>query len=149
MVGLFLLHGVGVAPNASQAVEWLERAAKAGNSEAKLTLAHVLDEGARGEAGRADAITHYRDLAYQENPQALFHLASKLAHGQGCEKDEKKALNLYTRAAELGSHAAAFALAMIYGQGALGVQVDREKSRYYFELRESLYNAQRGKNKED
>lgn len=64
------LRGQGVAPDAALGVQWLERAARAGHTQAKYELAlHYLD-GEGVQADEAMAITLLRDAAQAGHAQA-------------------------------------------------------------------------------
>ena len=67
--------------------------------------------------------------------EACFNLAT-IHHGDtddGLPKDESKALELFLRAAELGSTKAMECLGDVYASGTMGVKKDMGKSREYFE----------------
>jgi TPR repeat protein len=69
---------------------------------------------------------------------ALKYLGSKYAAGsRGLRQDWNKALELWARAAELGSSEAHNAIGDAYLQG-LGVEIDRKKATHHFEIAASL-----------
>lgn len=65
---------------------------------------------------------------------AYFMLGGSYREGKyGLPKDESKALELFLRAAELGSTQAMALLGSIYDKGTMGVKQDKGKSREYYE----------------
>ena len=68
----------------------------------------------------------------KKDPFATNHLGDKLLFGdRGLQKDMRKALELYTEAAELGSLDALYNLGISYDHGE-GVEVDEEKGVEFF-----------------
>jgi TPR repeat protein len=127
-------QGIGTCPDAIEGRKWLEKAVASGSSEAKMIQAITLIEGGASSQDKNTAHRYLNDLAKEDNEGALLMLSSALHLGEGCEKDEQRALQLLHRAAELGSKHAALRLGLIYGKGLMGVMQDRQKSDYYFEL---------------
>jgi hypothetical protein len=66
-------------------------------------------------------------------------MAEKYERGfSGIAIDEKKALELYLKAVELGHHSAPNDMARHYQNGSLGVQIDHEKAKEYLQLAASV-----------
>jgi TPR repeat protein len=101
----------------------------------------ALQEGWLGKKDLRKSFAYTSELADDNNPGAIFDLASKFAEGIGCIKNERKALELYLRAAELGSHEAAMMLSMVFSNGLLGQKPDPRKADHYLRLSESLLGS--------
>ena len=72
------------------------------------------------------ALELYAEL--QNDADALTSLGFMYQNGQGCEKDETKAFELYSKAAEAKQPYALFNLAILYMNGLGGVQHDQFKA---------------------
>lgn len=72
-------------------------------------------------------------LATRGNPDALFNLAILAEDGLGEPKDAKKAVDLYTAAANAGGFKAQYRLGLLYSDGTTLPQ-DLEKARHYLGL---------------
>lgn len=72
-------------------------------------------------------------LATRGNPDALFNLAILAEDGLGEPKDAKKAIDLYTAAANAGGFKAQYRLGLLYSDGAI-VPRDLDKARHYLGL---------------
>ncbi|MCW8837857.1 MAG: sel1 repeat family protein [Thiovulaceae bacterium] len=67
-----------------------------------------------------------------DNPDALTSLGFMYQNAQGCDKDEAKALELYTKGAEAKQPYALFNLGVLYMNGLGGVQHDQFKAHELF-----------------
>ena len=63
----------------------------------------------------------------------MYQLSKLDAKGLKVKKDEQKALHLLQQAADSGFRFAMFDLALCYGRGDLGVDIDEKKERELFE----------------
>ena len=63
----------------------------------------------------------------KRDPEAIHNLGEKYCHGDGLQKDVRKAVELWTDAAELGSIEALFYLGIVYYYGK-GFQEDKVKA---------------------
>ena len=69
------------------------------------------------------------------DPEAIAHLGDLHLHGSyGLEKNNSRAIELWTEAAELGSTKAQFKLGTAYYDGDWGVSQDKAKGVHFFEL---------------
>jgi hypothetical protein len=141
MVGVFFANVTGVKRDIASAQTWLERAMQNGSRDAKAYLEMALQEGWLGKKDLRKAFAYTSELAGSEDPGAIFDLASKFAEGIGCIKNERKAFELYQKAAELGSHEAAMMLSMVFQSGLLGQRPDPQRAAHYLKLSESLLDA--------
>jgi len=81
----------------------------------------------------ADVLAMTQARVLKKDPKAINHLGEKYCHGLlGMQKDLKKAVQLYTEAAELGSVQALFHLGFAYYTGE-GVQKDVAKAAEFYE----------------
>lgn len=95
----FDIYGVGL--NFEEAIKWYRKAAAKNNSNAKLMLGTMYEEGLI-EGGMKEAIPLYLDAARQENPTAQHLIADCYAEGKGVEKDIEQAIYWYKLSAEQG-----------------------------------------------
>ena len=80
--------------------------------------------------GAYDALSK---LANQGNAQAIYNLGYLTQTGQGTPKNEKKAIELYEKAAKLGYPVANYVLGKNYTAGSLGLKQDIPKAKQYLE----------------
>ena len=92
----------------------------------------------RGHAPESDeeAVAELRERMERNQAYAFFLMAQKYDFGyNGVPKDERKAFELYNRAADLGCAFACFVVATCFCNGDIdGVEKDEEKSWHYFVL---------------
>ena len=74
----------------------------------------------------------YSQLADEGNADAQTSLGFMHQNSQGCEKDEAKTLELYTKASEQNQPYALFNLAILYSNGLGGVEHDQFKAHDLF-----------------
>ncbi len=79
------------------------------------------------------AFAEMQRLAESGNAQAIYNLGSMTQHGQGTNKDEKKALQYYQDASNKGFGKASFVIAQAYRQGNLGLSKDTQKFKEYLD----------------
>lgn len=87
----------------------------------RLSAAQTLYEQGDAEA----AFARFAELAAEDDPDALFWMATMLAHGDGTGRDQAAAYRSCLRSAELGHAAAATNLGVMLVQGA-GCAADPE-----------------------
>ncbi|EQB39553.1 hypothetical protein M947_06060 [Sulfurimonas hongkongensis] len=74
------------------------------------------------------ALKLYKELAQQNNAEAITSLGYMYQNAKGCEQDDAKALELYESASELEYPLAFFNLALLYMNGLGGVEHDQFKA---------------------
>ena len=80
----------------------------------------------------ADALAMIQERAVKKDPDAIYNLGIKYYHGElGLQKDMRKAVELWTEAAELGSVDALYSLGSAYYNGE-GVEVDKTKGAEFY-----------------
>lgn len=87
-------HGLGVPQDAAQAHIWLERAATAGNPDAKMLLIQ-----AREQNNGAEAFSSYLAMSKAVYQPVWFRLGLMYLEGRGTEKDPCKAQEMFQNAA--------------------------------------------------
>ena len=90
-----------------------------------------------------DFKTAYQELdrlAKTGDAQAIYGLASLTASGQGTNKDEKKALQLFEQAASKNYPLAHYALGHAYLSGQLGLKADSNKGKNHLEKAAAQYD---------
>lgn len=115
-----LANGQGVAKDVAEAARWYERAAAAGLARAKLGLGMIRLTGGDGITDQAMACELIAAAAEDDIPTALYMLGT--LHEAGVLPlgfDEKRAAELYRRAAEAGVRPASarLGLALLEGWG--------------------------------
>ena len=73
------------------------------------------------------------ELAAQGSAQAIYNLGYLTQTGQGTNKDEKKAIQLYQQSAREGYAIANYILGKNYAEGSLGLKQDMNKAKEYLE----------------
>ena len=80
----------------------------------------------------ADELAMIQARVKKRDPEAIYFLAEKYCHGQlGLQKNMRRAVELWTEAAELGSIQAIYSLGYLYYHGD-GVQEDDAKAAEYY-----------------
>lgn len=74
------------------------------------------------------ALELYKELASQNNAEAITSLGFMYQNAKSCQKDDAKAIELYEKASLLGHPLASFYLAIAYMNGSSGVAHDQFKS---------------------
>jgi TPR repeat protein len=143
-LGMLAADGkAGLARDPGAAADWLLKAHNAGDPIAFRLLARLRPElEAAGEAGSAsaqnalgvlllvgakrpsEALPWFERAAAQEHPESLRLLGYLFAAGDGVEKDEARAVELYRRGAEKGDRFAQQNLAASYDAGRGGLTRD-------------------------
>ncbi|EJK66522.1 hypothetical protein THAOC_12557 [Thalassiosira oceanica] len=81
----------------------------------------------------ADSLTMIRARVAKKDPDAINHLGEQYCHGQlGLQKDMRKAVELWTEAAELGSVEALYHLGIEY-ESRIGAKEDKARSIQVYE----------------
>lgn len=121
-----------------ETIEILTESAGKGDPIAMYVLAWVYDEGAGAVENDTLAETWYGKsapeiikLAQTGNVDALLIAADLYSEGYGVPKSEKKAFEMYQKAAEKGSAIGLYELAECYDDGD-GVTEDKSKAQEYY-----------------
>ena len=119
--GLAAYHRGDVAT----AMAALRAPARAGHAPSQSLLAFMLDRGDFVD----EAAALYRQAAAQDDPEALYALANFHLTGRGVAKDEKQALALFSKAAELGHAASMQVISQAQARGLIGQPASAPKGR--------------------
>ena len=109
------------------AIAALRPPAQAGHTPSQTLLAFILDRADFAD----EAARLYQAAAAQDDPEGHAGLANAYLTGRGIAKDEKRAWQHFSKAAELGHAASIEAVANAYAKGLFGQGVDAEKARQW------------------
>jgi TPR repeat protein len=99
------------------AIQQLRAPAKAGYAPSQVLLAFILMSADLSE----EAVGYYRSAAAQDHPEGHAGLAAAYQVGRGIAKDEKLALQHFSKAADLGHPKSIEIMSDVYMSGGLGV----------------------------
>lgn len=99
------------------AMQHLRAPAKAGHAPSQVLLGFILMSADLSE----EAVGYYRSAAAQDHPEGHAGLAAAYQVGRGIAKDEKLALQHFSKAADLGHPKSIEIMADVYMAGSLGV----------------------------
>ncbi|WP_295420465.1 tetratricopeptide repeat protein [Sulfurovum sp.] len=136
-VGLIYANGKGVKADVSEAMQWYEKAAKQGIGTAQYNLAQLYyQKGENGEPHAYEKAKYWYEKAIKNSiKEAYNNLASLYMDAKGVAKDEKRAFELFAKAADLGDSAAQVNVAVMY---AWGKEVKHDKMKAYENLKKAL-----------
>ena len=142
-LGVLLLKGMGCQADEDEAQRWFQKALagfqKAAATEKKSAyfqyrVGKMYAMGYGVEQDYLEAARWYEQATRHDNyPFAAYALGCLYFRGQGVERDEELALELFLTAAEKGNPYAQYLLGKIYYWGN-GVEQDREKGLEYIQL---------------
>jgi TPR repeat protein len=115
-VGVAFDSGEGAPRDAALAMKWYRAAAGQGYVEAENSLGSALQAQKRYDEARP----WYEKASARGHAPATNNLAYLYDFGLGVAQDKPRALDLYTRAADLGWAEAMWNIANMYGAGQLG-----------------------------
>ncbi len=145
-LGRFYEQGVGVSRNYTKALEWYEKAAKAGQPEGYYNLGVCCEIGMGTAADAAKALQNYQKAADMGFALAMYKLSTLYISGTGTAKDAAKGTAYLEKAADTGMAAAANDLGGIYLAGLLGRKKDEKKALAMFMRAADLGNLEAIKN---
>lgn len=120
LLGFMCWKGIGVFSDVAKAQSLLEKATNQGHAMALVNLSRIYLENnnshERSQKLRG-VVPLLKQAAQQSNPEVLTTLAELYLQGIGVEKDSTRALQLYKRAADLGSVHAHRQLGLMYSTG--------------------------------
>ena len=142
-LGVLLLKGMGCQADEDEAQRWFQKALagfqKAASTEKKSAYfqyrvgkVYAMGYGTKQDYLEA-ALWYERTVQDNNYPFAAYALGCLYSRGQGVERDEELALELFLTAAEKGNPYAQYLLGKIYYWGN-GVEQDREKGLEYIQL---------------
>jgi TPR repeat protein len=131
-LGHFYEQGLGTARNYTKAMEWYEKAGKAGQSVGYYNLAVCYDVGMGVTADAGKAQQNFQKAADLGMPLAMYKLSSIFILGTGTARDTAKGIAWLEKAANAGLAAASNDLGTIYLAGLLGRKMDKQKALSFF-----------------
>jgi len=127
------LEGKGVAPDATAAAHWYERAAAQNLASAQYRLATLFERGLGVPKDPAAARLWYQRAAEAGNVRAMHNLAVLLADNSNGKANYPAAARWFATAAQYGLKDSEFNLAVLRERG-LGVPIDRKKAYRLYSL---------------
>ncbi len=128
------LEGAVIAKDEDAALLWMTKAAELGDTDAQVQVAEMYLNGIGQivhNSMRTDAFAWYQKAAVNGNALAQFKLASMFAEGVGTKRDQVKALEWITLAAEKGQVLAQRNLGLVYLHGSWGQEKNEDKAIYW------------------
>ena len=123
---------VDVPKTYTEAMQWYEAAAAAGQPAAQFYLGFMYQNGLRVPRDSAKALTWYRRAAERGHAQAQLNLAMMYQRGVEVGQDLAKARRWYEQAARQGLAEAAYGLGILHDM-ALGVPRDAAAAAEWYE----------------
>jgi uncharacterized protein len=118
----------------AQAVQWLQKAATAGDAQAQFELAKALHEGKMGFAQDwAQAWKWFELAAKQGDGKASFMLARMAAHGQGLPRDPELSVKWLQEGSRQRNAQAMYQLSVAYANGD-GIPRNMMQARYWLNM---------------
>ncbi|MDB6068987.1 MAG: hypothetical protein JWL81_158 [Verrucomicrobiales bacterium] len=112
------LNGDGTAKNPGKTVELLTRASELGSTDAQTALGSMFETGEGVLKNAGTAITWYTKAAEAGDPNAALKLGVLFSEGaEGVEKDDRKAMESFRRAADRGQTVAMYNVGTYYEKG--------------------------------
>ena len=131
-LGRFYEQGVGIARNYTKALEWYEKAAKAGQAEGYYNAGVCYEIGMGATADTAKALQNYQQAADMGLALAMYKLSSIFISGTGAARDASRGITYLEKAMDAGFAAAANDLGAMYLSGLLGQKKDEKKALSLF-----------------
>jgi len=122
-----------IPEQSAQAGAWLQKAAAAGDQEARFQLAQAFYQGSLGlKLDQAQAWSWYERAAASGNAKASFMLARMAKYGEGVPSDLKRSAKWLLEASVQGNAQAMFLLSNAYAAGE-GVEQNQQLARDWLE----------------
>jgi TPR repeat protein len=128
-VGTMYERGIGVPRDFTKALDWYEKAAKAGAPDGYLRLGLCYEVGMGAATDMGKAVENISKAAELGSSEGKYKLASLYLQGRGVAKDEKKGISLLEESAASGNSFAANDLAGILINGLYGQKTNPPKAK--------------------
>ncbi|MEL6751739.1 MAG: peptidoglycan-binding protein, partial [Pseudomonadota bacterium] len=134
-IGMRYSNGRGVSRDLAKAAGWFEKAAGLGFAPAQYSYGSMLEKNIGVPKDIAAAADWYEKAAAQGNARAMHNLAVINAMGAKPEvqPDMDRAVDFFTKAADLGIKDSQFNLGILFGQG-MGVPQDLGQAYKWFAI---------------
>lgn len=130
-LGLRYVQGNGVARDAKQGAQWLQKSAATGMPKAQYHIGLLYQKGLGVSANMKTAYQWYRKAAQQGHVRAQYNLGTLYADGKGIKRNYTEAARWFSRASRGGLAEAHYSLGLLYENG-LGVERDQRKAAAYY-----------------
>jgi hypothetical protein len=127
-LGILYSKGIGTKPDIPKAVEWYQKAASLGYSQAWYNLGTLYKEGVGIPQDFKAAYNAFSNGASVLQAPCLYAKGYMHYKGLGCQQDYQSAAALFREAVKWGSPAAAYMLGLCYRNG-YGVTVNVDSAR--------------------
>jgi len=131
-LGLLYLKGQGVPQDLTEALHWLQRAAKQGDASAQYTVGNMYLNAQGVSQDYSQAFNWYQKAANQGDADAQNDVGSMYLTGQGVAKDYSQAFKWYQKAANQGNPIAQYNIAGMYLK-AQGVAKDYNRAFTWYQ----------------
>lgn len=132
-LSLYYYKGEGVEKDLVQSAYWCKKAAEAGRAFSQNNLGSFYYDGIGGlPKDWEKAFYWHKKAAEQMEPTGLYNLALYYYAGEYVQTDNKIALDLFIKSAELGVDDAAYKAGLLYENGQ-GTRKNMRKARYWME----------------
>ena len=145
-LGSFYEQGVGVPRNFVKALEWYEKAAKAGLVEGIYNVGVCYEVGIGNTGDMPKALKQFEEASAKGLAQADYKLSTLYATGHGVKADEAKAFDFLQKAANANLTPAMNDLALVYARGLMGQKADPAKAFAMFTASAEAGNVEAMKN---
>lgn len=119
---------------------WYEQAALKGDAEAQYKIAEIYQNGIGIPTNLKNASYWYEQSAIQNNSDAQFQLAENWKNGAGVPQNNNNAIYWYTKSAENNNTQAMEKIGIIYHDGLLGVDKNKELALSWFQKLRDMPN---------
>lgn len=125
-------HGHGVRQDYAQAMEWYEKAADLGNTDAMTNVGYMYQHGYGVERDYTAAVEWYRKAVDLGNVAAMNNIGYMYMEGYGVKQNYSVALKWFVKAANLGDTIAMTNIGYMYESGR-GVEQDAAMAAEWYE----------------
>ncbi|GHU05178.1 hypothetical protein FACS1894205_4700 [Alphaproteobacteria bacterium] len=131
-LGRFYQQGTGIAINYTKALEWYEKAAKAGQAEGYHNVGVCYEIGMGVTANAEKALQNFQKAAEMGLTVSMYKLSSLFISGKGAPKDAAEGVAYLEKAADAGLAVAGNDLGAIILTGLLGQKKDEKRALSLF-----------------
>jgi TPR repeat protein len=124
---------LGLKQDGEQATKWYLKAIESGSTKAMIDLANLYIDGSGGVVKDENkGFNLYKKAVELGDTSALSYLAYLYREGNGVEKNENTALQLYQKADTLNQKDGTYSLGLMHWRGQGGLQVDKTEANRLF-----------------
>ena len=138
VLGIAYLHGLGVEPDTTKAIAYMEESGANGYKMAYHNLSMYYKYLEPSKQDFVKAYETFRNGADAGSPTCCYNAGFMLYKGLGCKQDYTEAIEFFQRAAEKGHVPSMFMLGLCYRNG-YGVERDESSAKFFLE-RAAMYD---------